>query len=127
MENHENSGGNSNVSFFISPEQTDRRQIINSDMLKLLLTNARSLSPKIESLQNMFSEHKIDVALITESWLKDGTTLDKDVIDLEYGTNLKIIYKNRPKSRAGSRRVGGGVSIIYNKSTCSLPLMPFGF
>ena len=89
-------------------------------MYKILLTNARSLSPKIESLHNMFSEHQIDIALITESWLSDGTVLDRDIVDLELGTGLKIIYKNRPKTRAGARKVGGGVSIIYNKDRCSM-------
>ena len=45
--------------------------------------------------------------------------LAKDVIDLEYGTNLKIVYKNRTDKRNGMRRVGGGVSVIFNKATCS--------
>ena len=84
-----------------------------------MLTNARSLSPKIQSLQTMFEEQELDVAMITESWLRDGSVLNSDIIDLEYGTNLKIVYKNRPKRRAGARTVGGGVSIIYNKSRCS--------
>ena len=87
--------------------------------VKLLLTNARSLSPKILSLQTYFEEHDLDVALVTESWLKDGQVLNRDIIDLEYGTDLKIVYKNRPNNRAGRRKVGGGVSIIYKKSRCS--------
>ena len=86
----------------------------------VMLTNARSLSPKISSLHTFFAEQELDVALITESWLKDGETLDRDVIDLEWGTNLKIIYKNRPKRSVGRRRVGGGVSIVFNKDTCNL-------
>ena len=57
---------------------------------------------------------------MTESWLKDGAILDRDITDLEYGTNLKIVYKNRPRKAAGARRVGGGVSIIYNKARCNL-------
>ena len=89
-----------------------------TDSYKLLLTNARSLSPKIESLHNTFEAHMVDVALITESWLKDGSVLDGDVCDLEHGTGLKIIYKNRPKSRASARRVGGGVTIIYDSGKC---------
>ena len=94
---------------------------IKNDMnYSLLLTNARSLSPKILSLHSYFSEYKLDFALITESWLKDSQTLDRDVIDLEWGTDLKIIYKNRPRTPAGLRKVGGGVSVIYSKSRCSL-------
>ena len=84
-----------------------------------MLTNARSLSPKINSLHTMFEEHDLDIALITESWLKDGSVLDRDVIDLEYGTDLKILYKNRPKRPTSARSVGGGVSIIYKKNRCS--------
>ena len=84
------------------------------------MTNARSLSPKIHSLHTAFEEHDIDFALITESWLKDGTVLDRDIIDLEWGTDLKIVYKNRPRTAAGRRKVGGGVSIIYSKSRCNL-------
>ena len=86
----------------------------------MLITNARSLSPKIESLQNNFETHELDFALVTESWLNDGETLNKDVIDLEHGTGLKILYKNRPRRAAGVRRVGGGVSIIFNKNRCNL-------
>ena len=88
--------------------------------MKLLLTNARSLSPKIESLHDYFEEHELDVALITESWLRDSRVLDRDVVDLEHGTDLKIIYRNRAPKRASLRPVGGGVSIVFNKNTCSL-------
>ena len=93
--------------------------INNDETYNFLLTYARSLSPKIASLHTSFEEHKLDFALITESWLADGSVLNKDIIDLEYGTNLKIIYKNRPKRNTGARKVGDGVSIIYNKARCN--------
>lgn len=103
----------------ITPPSLDETSGINNlHAIKFLLTNARSLSPKIESLQIDFTEHELDFALITKSWLKDGEVLDRDVVDLEYGTNLKIIYKNRPKKPTADRTVGGGVSIVYNKSRC---------
>ena len=85
----------------------------------MLLTNARSLSPKIHSLITMFDELELHFAIITESWLKDGEMLDRDIIDLEHGTDLKIIYKNRPSRSSSRRRVGGGVSIIYSKTKCN--------
>ena len=81
------------------------------------MTNARSLSPKIASLHTAFDEHKLDFAIITESWLKDGSVLERDVIDLEYGTRLKILYKNRPSKRASNRAVGGGVAIVFSKAS----------
>ena len=113
---YDTGGGNYDVS---SDQSDDETSQINHHSIKFLLTNARSLSPKIESLQNVFTEHELDFALVTESWLSDGAILDKDVVDLEYGTNLKIIYKNRPKRVTSARAVGGGVSIVFNKSRCS--------
>ena len=114
-----NSNSSGNTSFFVSPDLQGR--VINDDVTyKIMLTNARSLSPKILSLHEYFEEHELHVAMVTESWLKDGAVLNRDVVDMEYGTNLKIIYKNRPGRGVGARRVGGGVSIIYNKSKCSL-------
>ena len=86
---------------------------------KILVTNARYLLPKIESLQNVFTEHMVDVVFVTESWLRDGTVLGWDILNLQHGTDLKIVFRNRPK-RASARAVGGGVSIIYKKSKCSM-------
>ena len=98
---------------------TENNQINGMTNYKILLTNARSLSPKINSLHDVFNEHCIDFALITESWLKDGGILDRDVLDLEHGTNMKIIYRNQSKKSNGRRKVGGGVSIIFNLASCS--------
>ena len=67
----------------------------------------------------MFEEHELHFALISESWLKDGSVLDRDIIDLEHGSGLQIIYRNRPRRATSARAVGGGVSIIYNKSRCN--------
>ena len=109
-----------NCSFFLSPKNDDRMKIKNVDNFNLLLTNARSLAPKIDSLHNHFVELNVDIALVTESWLADGEVLDRDIVDLENAMNLKIIYKNRPKARNSMRSVGGGVSIIFDKTKCSL-------
>ena len=91
-----------------------------NNMYHILLTNAHSLSPKSESLQNYFEAHDLYVAIVSESWLKDGKTLNKDVIDLEYGSDLKKIYRNRPAKAVGARQVSGGASIIYSKPKCSV-------
>ena len=84
--------------------------------VNVLVTNARSLAPKINSLQTMFEESGLHFAIITESWLNDGEMLNRDVIDLEQGSGLGILYKNRPKRSASNRKVGGGVSIVFDKS-----------
>lgn len=115
VENNEVEDPNTDSEDEILPVRDNRKY----EYMKFLLTNARSLSPKIISLQTAFEEHELDFALITESWLRDGQLLDRDVIDLEHGSNLRIIYKNRPTRGANARRVGGGVSIVYNKASCN--------
>lgn len=72
--------------FFLFPPTEE----INSNNVKILLTNARLLSPKIELLHEYFSELDLSVALVTESWLSDGAVLDADVADLETETSHLI-------------------------------------
>ena len=91
----------------------------NEAVLRYLTTNARSLSPKIMSLIELFEECHLHFSIVTESWLTDGRQLDQDIVDLEHGTDLKIIYKNRPMRRNSRRKVGGGIAIVYNKSMCN--------
>ena len=89
--------------------------------IRALLTNARSLSPKIMSLITYFEELELDIAIVSESWLADSTTLTEDLAELELGTDLSVIYKNRPL-RLTSRRctAGGGIAIVFNKLKCKL-------
>ena len=109
----------------LSPPNTDPRPA-DMNKMNIMLTNARSLSPKIGSLIDFFSEMEITVGMISESWLKDGKDLDKDLHDLEMGTSLKIIYKNRAsKSRKISRynespARGGGVAVVFDSTKIKL-------
>ena len=56
---------NTDDSFFLSPDRIN----VNKDdyEMRVLLTNARSLAPKIASLQTAFDEQQLDLALVTES------------------------------------------------------------
>ena len=47
----------------------------------ILNTNARSLCPKIESWLDCFEEMDGTIGIITETWLSDGDTLDRDIRD----------------------------------------------
>ena len=86
--------------------------------LSVLLANARSLAPKIDSLLDYFRELDLDLGIITESWLKDGRGLKDDEQDLELGENIKLIHRNR-KSRRG-RTAGGGVLIAFDQTKVRL-------
>ena len=84
-----------------------------------IVTNARSLAPKMRSLIENFVELDLSMAIVTESWLRDGSKLDECSSDLEMGKNLKIIRKNRPTKRRG-RTAGGGVAIVFDRDRMSL-------
>ena len=89
--------------------------------IKVLLTNARSLAPKFRSLLSNMEERDIDFSVITKSWLTDGQGLDNDVQDLELGSNVGLIYKNRKAKRAKNRKTAcGGVVIVFDKSRAQL-------
>ena len=78
---------------------TSPRPPTDHNKLSILLTNARSLSPKISYLIDFYNEMSVTAGIITESWFKDGPQLDQDLRDLELGTGLKTIYKNRGSKR----------------------------
>lgn len=71
-----------------------------------MYTNARSLSPKTDSLVTMFDELELGFASITETWFSDGEIFEKNAKKLE-DEDLRIVQKSR-KSR------GGGVAIVFN-------------
>ena len=94
---------------------------IKGPMLKLLLTNARSLAPKYKSFLTNVEEREIDIAVVTESWLMDGAGLDEDVRDLELGSGIALVYKNRRAKQGQRRRTAcGGVVIAYPTKKCKL-------
>ena len=95
----------------ISPEFRNKsRCAIN---FNLLLTNARSLAPKMNSLIDYMRELDTAVAIVTESWLKPGRQLDEDIDDLTKAENLGLIHCSRRTNRG--RNAGGGVALVYNK------------
>ena len=90
----------------------------NKNALTYLVTNARSLAPKANSLATNIQELDAAFAIVSESWLKEGNRLDRHLIDLENGEDLKIIHKSR-KSKRG-KTAGGGTAIVFNKKKISL-------
>ena len=82
---------------------------------KFLLSNARSLAPKMTSLIDCMYELKCDFAMINETWFKGGKKLLGELSDVEQAAGIKLICKNRP---AKAMR-GGGVAIAFN-TRCNL-------
>jgi hypothetical protein len=82
-----------------TPTLTDRLPIIAT-------TNARSITNKTELLNQFLADAKIDVAIVTETWLHDNNT---KIIESQFRDNFSVVST----TRVGRR--GGGVSILVNK------------
>ena len=83
---------------------------------RILLTNARSLLPKIDSLTDAFGSLDLHLACITETWYRGGKDLKEHLIDVERSKGIKILQKSRD---GRIRRRGGGVAIAFNTATCN--------
>ena len=66
-----------------------------STPINIINTNVRSLCAKIDSLIDCFEELDATVGIVTETWLADGDSLDRDVYDLAKGVGLSMICLNR--------------------------------
>ena len=82
-------------------------------VFKTLIANARSMNNKIGSLIEAFEEFQLSVALISETWFKNGSGLDREMNDLLLSDGIGMITRNR-----GGR--GGGVAIAFRSSEISL-------
>ena len=108
---------NNNESTF-ECEQNKRLLNKKTSSFRYILSNARSLKPKIESLIDYFDELDLHLAIVTESWLKPGRELERNTRDLESGQRLAILHKSRPTNR--NRTAGVSVALIYNKNLIRL-------
>ena len=86
----------------------DKDKIKNFTFLN---TNARSLCPKLESLLIAVEETSAALAIVTETWMRDGEDLEDVRVDLSEGHGLDMICRNRP---VGDNRLAhGGVAVLY--------------
>ena len=90
----------------------------NKVSFTVINTNARSLSPKINSLIDCFSQMEASLGVVTETWLSDGADLEEEIGDLTSGTGLNMVYRNRAVNGRGFSH--GGVAIVYREAAMSV-------
>ena len=82
-------------------------------------TNARSVKPKLEALNDCFVAKDLDLAVITESWLQDGRETEETIDLLKHNYSLGLIIRNR-STRAANGRQYGGVGIVSRSSRLTI-------
>ena len=113
-----NSTQSSNTSFQSLTTKTRGSPVF----FNVLLTNARSLIPKLDSLLEHFRELDLFCAIVTESWLRPGNVLKAELEELDTAEKISVIHKSR-KTRKG-RTAGGGVALIFDKNKCDFKEIP---
>ena len=95
----------------------------NKTQINVINTNARSLRPKIASFVRCFTNLALTFAIITETWLAEGSRLERESEDLLLGHGLSFNYLNRAPSANGVAH--GGVAIIAKHSNTKINQLPF--
>ena len=93
--------------------QVSSRSVSYENPLRMAIINARSISAKIGSLVDTFTNLDLHFACVSETWLRSGSSLDTNIADLEESQSISLITKNR------STR-GGGVAIAYDRTKMKL-------
>ena len=90
--------------------------------MNFALTNARSLLPKKEAFIDYFDELDLSFAIVSETWLHRGGSLE--ILENELKAEHGIVLLNRMRVKKGNNNPGGGISIAYRSSKISLKEYP---
>ena len=83
----------------------------NKTQLNIINTNARSLRPKLSSFINCFMNLTLALAIVSETWLANGSGLEREAENLLLGHGLRLTSLNRnPHQSSGVAY--GGVAVI---------------
>ena len=99
--------------------ETDKpiNDIDKAQCASLLLTNARSLLPKMGALKDAFDSLELHCACVTEMWFRAGKDLNRTQENFEGEHGISIIHCSRD---GRSKKAAGGVAIAFRTSACNL-------
>ena len=97
--------------------------IDNKTQLNVINTNARSIRPKIKSFITCFMNLTLTLAIVTETWLANGSSLELQAESLLLGSGLRIHTLNREPLASGVAY--GGVALILRDATTKSELFRF--
>ena len=84
--------------------------------IRCLLTNARSLMPKMDSMIDAFRSLDLNFASITETWFRGGKALANKLTEVEGSSGIKILHRSRD---GRIKKTGGGVALAFNMGNCN--------
>ena len=90
----------------LGDELNDRSDFNKIRNFTVLNTNARSLCPKIRSLTETMEESVASMAIVTETWFRDGEGLEEGMDDLSEGEGRASFVEIDPSRRLASRTAG---------------------
>lgn len=102
----------SNLATVAKLHRHQTEHIPKENVPSLFLSNVMSLTPKIDELRVILESSLIDIAFITETWLKN--TIDDNILNI---ANFNLIRKDRTQGQHG------GVC-IYLKNTIAFQVLP---
>ena len=88
------------------------------DYFTIINTNARSLCPKLSSFVDCFKEMESHIAVVTETWLKEGKDLEDMRDDLLHGSGAGLLTLCRPPNSAGVSH--GGIAVAFREAMVSM-------
>ena len=77
--------------------------------------NARSLTNKLPSFENILNELIANICLVTETWFKDSALINRTLEDFTNKSGYAFLRKDR-----GGGRHGGGICICFDPERIQL-------
>ena len=97
--------------------------LYKQNTVSIINTNARSISPKIDSLSDNLVELDCLFGILTETWLSNGPALELQLEDFKERSGYTALTRNRPANARGVSH--GGVAVLAKTSQANIKYFKF--